>query len=183
MNDENEPGNEAGISIRSVEVTVALLLFAFGAMVMFDSHRLGASWGSDGPQTGYFPFYIGLLICISSLATLGQVMFAQWRDRKTVFAGAVARRRAVFVTWGPLKQVFSVLVPALVYVAFIQMIGIYVASAVYIALFMVWLGKYSWVRSVAVGVLVNVGFFLMFEVWFKVPLYKGAFDPLSWLGY
>ena len=110
-------------------------------------------------------------------------MFAQWRDRKTRFSGAVARRRALFVAWGPLRQVLSVLIPALVYVLFVQLIGIYVASAVYIALFMAWLGKYSWVRSVAVGFLVNAGFFLMFEVWFKVPLFKGAFDPLSWLGY
>ena len=183
MNDENRSGDDAGIPMRTVEVVVALLLFAFGATVVYDSYRLGASWGSDGPQSGYFPFYIGLFICLSSFATLGQVMFAQWRDRKKTFSGAVARRRALFVAWGPLRQVLSVLLPALVYVLFVQLIGIYVASAVYIALFMVWLGKYSWTRSIAVGALVNAGFFLMFEVWFKVPLFKGAFDPLAWLGY
>ena len=183
MNDENRSDTEAGILTRTVEVIVALLLFAFGATVVFDSYRLGSSWGSDGPQSGYFPFYIGLFICLSSLATLGQVMFAQWRDRKTRFSGAVTRRQAQFVAWGPLRQVLSVLLPALVYVLFVQVIGIYIASAVYIALFMVWLGKYSWLRSVAVGFLVNAGFFLMFEVWFKVPLWKGAFDPLAFLGY
>ena len=48
---------------------------------------------------------------------------------------------------------------------------------------MAWLGKYSWLRSIAVGVAVNVSFFLMFEVWFKVPLYKGDLDPLRFLGY
>jgi hypothetical protein len=47
----------------------------------------------------------------------------------------------------------------------------------------VWLGKYSWTKSIAVGVLVNVTFFLMFEVWFKVPLWKGDLDPLRFLGY
>jgi hypothetical protein len=183
MNDENRSGDEAGIATRTVEVVVALMLLAFGATVLIDSYRLGASWGSDGPQSGYFPFYIGLLVCLASLATLGQVMFAQWRDRKTAFSGAVARRRALFVAWGPLKQVLSVLVPAVVYVLFVQLIGIYVASAVYIALFMAWLGKYTWLRSAVVGLAVNACFFLMFEVWFKVPLFKGAFDPLSWLGY
>jgi hypothetical protein len=183
MNDENPSETEAGIPTRSVEVVVALLLFAFGATVVYDSFRLGAGWSSDGPQSGYFPFYIGVLICLSSLATLGQVMFAQWRDRKTRFSGAVARRRALFVAWGPLRQVLSVLIPALFYVLFVQVIGIYVASAVYIALFMVWLGKYSLIRSVTVGFFVSAGFFLMFEVWFKVPLFKGAFDPLWWLGY
>jgi len=183
MNDENRSDEEAGILTRTVEVAVSLLLFAFGATVVVDSYRLGASWGSDGPQSGYFPFYIGLLICLASLATLGQAMFAQWRDRKKIFSGAVARHRALFVAWGPLRQVLSVLLPAIVYVLFVQLIGIYVASAVYIALFMMWLGKYTWIRSAAVGIVVNVCFFLMFEVWFKVPLFKGAFDPLWWLGY
>jgi hypothetical protein len=183
MNDENRSGDQTGILTRTVEVVVALLLFAFGATVMVDSHRLGSSWGSDGPQSGYFPFYIGLLICVAGLATLAQVLFVQWRDRKKTFAGAVARQRALFVGWGPLRQVMLVLIPALVYVLFVQLIGIYGASAVYIAVFMVWLGKYSWLRSVAVGFAVNAGFFVMFEIWFKVPLFRGSFDPLWWLGY
>src|SRR5512143_165672 len=81
---------QAGIPKRTVEVIVALLLLGFGALVAVDSHRLGSSWGSDGPQSGYFPFYIGLLICFSGLATLAQVLFAQWRDRKKTFSGVVA---------------------------------------------------------------------------------------------
>ena len=52
-------------------------------------------------------------------------------------------------------------------------LGLYVASAIYIALFMVILGKYSWIKGIAAALVVNVLFFLMFEVWFKVPLHKG----------
>ena len=33
------------------------------------------------------------------------------------------------------------------------------------------------------GVIVIAVFFLMFEVWFKVPLYKGMLEPLRFLGY
>jgi len=65
----------------------------------------------------------------------------------------------------------------------VQYVGLYVASAIYIAVFMVWLGKYSWFKSVAVGLSVNVSLFLMFEVWFKVPLFKGSLEPLRVLGY
>ena len=74
-------------------------------------------------------------------------------------------------------------VGAAVYVLGIQLIGIYVASAIYIAVFMVWLGRYSMLLSASIGVAVMAAFFLMFEVWFKVALYKGLFDPLSFLGY
>jgi Tripartite tricarboxylate transporter TctB family len=79
--------------------------------------------------------------------------------------------------------VLQVLVPALFYVLAVQFLGLYLASAIYIALFMVLLGKYGWPRSVLVGFGVSVVFFLMFEVWFKVPLFKGSLDPTGFLGY
>ena len=182
MSDDKPSGGEAGISTRAMDLAVALLVFAIGALVVVDSYRLGASWGDDGPQSGYFPFYIGLLLCISSVATIAQVAIAEWK-RRDRFRGAIAELKSQFAAWGQLKLVFSMLLPAVVYVAGIQAIGIYVASAVYIALFMVWLGKYPWPKSVAIGLIVSASLFLMFEVWFKVPLFKGAWDPLAFLGY
>ncbi len=160
-----------GVSLRSVDIAVALLLLICGLVVVYDSYRLGSKWGSDGPQSGYFPFYIGVLICIASVATLVQAL----RDMQSA--------KLLFVSWPRLKLVLTVLMPALFYVFCMQYIGIYVASAIYIAVFMVWLGKYSWLKSAIVSVLVNVSFFLMFEVWFKVPLFKGDLDPLRFLGY
>ena len=58
------------------------------------------------------------------------------------------RNTEVFVDSEQLRRVLSVLVPAVVYVLAIQFLGIYVASAIYIALFMIVLGKYSPVKSV-----------------------------------
>ena len=182
MSEDKASGREAGISTRTMEIVVALVLLAVAALVVFDSYRLGAKWGDDGPQSGYFPFYIGLLLGISSLATLAGVALTQWR-RRDQFRGAVAQRESQFVAWGQLKLVLSVLLPALVYVLGVQLIGIYVASAVYITLFMRWLGRYPWPKSIAVGVIVSASIFVLFEIWFKVPLFKGAWDPLAWLGY
>jgi hypothetical protein len=183
MNEETPSGDRPGISVRAVEVAVALLLIAFGATVVYDSVRLGASWGSDGPQSGYFPFYIGALICLSAVAVLAQVLIGEWKARERGFEGAVARMRREFVAWPELRQVLSVLLPALVYVLCVQLVGIYLASAVYIAFFMIWLGEYVWIRSAVVGLAVAVCAFLLFEVWFKVPLYKGLVNPLFWTGY
>jgi len=171
MDHDKNSTTDAGISLRATELVVAALLFVAGAVVVYDSYRLGSKWGSDGPQSGYFPFYIGLLICISSVINFVQALMARRMDPE------------IFVAWGPFKLVLTVLIPAAVYVLGVKYIGIYLASAIYIALFMAWLGKYSWLRSIAVGVAVNVSFFLMFEVWFKVPLYKGDLDPLRFLGY
>ena len=93
------------------------------------------------------------------------------------------RNTDVFVDREQLGRVLSVLLPAAVFVSAIALVGIYVASAIYIALFMIVLGKYSWIKSVIAALAINVVLFCMFEVWFKVPLYKGSLDPLAFLGY
>jgi len=155
-------------SVRLWEVVVAAIFLVFGAIVVWDSRRLGAQWGSDGPQAGYFPFYIGCFILASSAINL----------YNAVSSGTKGTRP--FVEWGQLRMILTVLVPTAVYVALISNpwfgLGIYVASAIFIAAFMRHLGKYGWAKIAAVSVGTMVAFFVMFEVWFKVPLPKGPLE-------
>ena len=44
------------VTTRWPELGVAALLIAVGALVVFDSVRLGTGWADDGPRSGYFPF-------------------------------------------------------------------------------------------------------------------------------
>jgi len=132
--------------------------------------RLGARWAEDGPQAGYFPFYIGLLVCIS--AALNLVMALVNRED--------AERD--FVELDKLKLVLAVLIPTAIYVAVISWTGIYVASTLFIAFFMRWLGKYPWWKVAAVSIGTMVAFFLIFESWFKVPLPKGPLENLLGVG-
>jgi hypothetical protein len=158
----------------TVDAVVAALLAALGGLVIFEAQRLGAGWTSDGPGAGYFPFYIGVILVICGIGVLLQALRARSSEGSD---------GEVFVDSVQLKRVLSVLLPSAVYVGAIMLLGIYVASALFIALFMVILGKYPVLRSVVVGLGVNALFFMMFEVWFKVPLYKGEWHPLSFLGY
>ena len=138
--------------------------------MVYDSVRLGARWAEDGPQAGYFPFYVGLLVCASAAVN---------------FLMALVNRRDAgrdFVELDKLKLVLAVLVPAAVYVAAISWVGIYVSSAVFIAFFMRWLGKYPWWKVAVVSVGTMVAFFLIFEVWFLVPLPKGPLENLLGVG-
>jgi hypothetical protein len=171
MTDSPTPAESGGMRTAVVEAVVAGLLLLFGAVIAFESWRLGARWSDDGPGSGYFPFYVGLIICVASAGILFKALRTLGGDRE------------VFVDRPSLKRVLQVLIPALFYVLAVQFLGLYLASAIYIALFMVLLGKYGWPRSVFVGFGVSVVFFLMFEVWFKVPLFKGALDPTGFLGY
>ena len=165
-----QPQDRAVGSVRVWEVVVAVLFFAFGAVVVWDSRRLGSEWASDGPQAGYFPFYIGLIICISAIANL------------LLALGKGAKGSRPFVTWSQLKMVLTVMIPSVAYVALISnpvySLGIYEASAIFIGYFMRYLGKYSWPKIAGVSIGVMVVFFLMFEVWFKVPLPKGPIEAL-----
>jgi hypothetical protein len=154
-----------------VDTVVGAILFIIGAVVVLEAQRLGAGWTSDGPGAGYFPFYIGLILCVSSLGVIYQSLGAKSRDDDA------------FVDRLQMGRVLSVLLPAAVYVLAIWFLGIYVASAIYIALFMIVLGEYPRVKSVVLSVIVVAVFFMMFEVWFKVPLYKGTLEPLRFLGY
>ena len=172
--DDAVPGSappDALVRNGTVDAVVAAVLFVMGAVVVFEARVLGATWTSDGPGSGYFPFYIGLILCIASAGIFWQAVGSPRRDRRT------------FVDREQLSRVLSVFLPALVYVGAIVFVGVYVASAIYIAVFMVVLGKYAPWKAALIGVAVNAVFFLMFEVWFKVPPYKGSLHPLSFLGY
>ena len=171
QDDSSAGAPRTGVATNVVEAVVAAILLVIGIVVLVESRRLGSGWTTDGPGSGYFPFYIGLIIVVSSLGLLYQSLIS--KKRKT----------EVFVDSTQLRRVFSVLLPAALYVLAIRFLGVYIASAIYIALFMIVLGKYPPVRSVVAAVLINVFFFLLFEVWFKVPLFKGALDPLGFLGY
>ena len=164
------PGGEErpAFGQKSAEIVVAALFLVLGAIVVYDSVRLGARWGSDGPEAGYFPFYIGVLVCVSSLINLAVAAF---RKDERAFVGVEQ-----------LKLVLAVLVPSILYVALVAWLGIYVASAIFIAFFMRWLGKYPWWKVAAVSVGNSVVFFLIFEIWFKVPLPKGPVENLLGVG-
>ena len=162
--------DRSAASTRAVEIGVAAIILLFGLVVVIDSYNLGARWGDDGPQPGYFPFYVGLLICASSVAILMRAL------RNAALA------EESFVSRGELKKILTVLVPTIVYVALIAWLGFYVASTLYIAYFMWQLGKYSWLKTVPVSVGVSVAFFLIFEIWFSVPLPKGPLESALGLG-
>ena len=168
---ESGAGSPSVIAINVVDALIAFIILAIGVVVVYSSVKLGSGWTSDGPGSGYFPFYIGLMLCLSGAVTLYQSLLGKHKDTDS------------FVDREQLKRVMAVLIPAGFYVVAVHVVGIYVASTLYIALFMIVLGKYSWIKSVLAAIAVNIVFFMMFEVWFKVPLYKGIYEPLSFLGY
>jgi putative tricarboxylic transport membrane protein len=160
---------EHTVSTRVIEVVVAGAFVALSILIMYDNWRIGARWASDGPQAGYFPFYIGLIMFVASFATL---------VLNLVGRGAHGSN---FVERAQLKQVLQVLIPTILFVVLIAFIGIYFAAAIFIAFFMSWLGKYPFYTIAPVAIAVPLFLFFMFEIWFLVPLPKGPVETA--LGY
>jgi hypothetical protein len=159
------------VSNRTMNMVVASALMAVALVVMISSYRLGAGWAKDvGPDSGYFPFYVSLFLFVSSGVTLLQNLLARARDG----GGS-------FVARGELKMVLQVLVPMTVFVVLAIYIGIYISMALFIGFFMFWHGRYPIYKTVPIALAVPVALFVIFEIWFLVPLPKGPFE--TWLGY
>jgi putative tricarboxylic transport membrane protein len=170
MSSDNNTDETALVSQRTMEIATALFFLLASAIVIYDSYKLGIGWKeSEGPAAGYFPFYIGVLMALASFVVLFQAVIKKVGEGKT------------FVTREGFKSVVLVLIPLIIYVATIDYIGIYVASTLYIALFMWHFGKYSILMGLAVGAGISLGLFAMFEIWFLVPLPKGPLE--SYFGY
>jgi putative tricarboxylic transport membrane protein len=163
MSDASHSG-EQGPSQRGVEIGTAVVILIFGAVVIYGAWLAGIGWGAEGPKAGFFPFYVGLAIVISSLVNIAQAFQS---DGKTLFAD-----------WSQLRQVLAVVIPTAIYVAAIPFIGLYVASIILIAGFMKVLGKYAWGITLGVAIGVPLLAFVMFEKWFLVPLPKGPIEAL-----
>ena len=167
---ESAPGrSENTVSTRFMEMFVALAFMIVAFVVMIDSWRVGAGWAFDGPEAGYFPFYIGLIMFIASAVTFG------------VHAFSGAANPSNFVERSALWMVLKILAPTIVFVFLIGYLGLYVAAGLFIILFMCWLGRFSLVKAIPVGIIIPLILFWMFEIAFLIPLPKGPLEAA--LGY
>lgn len=154
----------AGPRQRQVEMGVAAFIAVLGAVTIFGSLKVGIGWGAEGPQSGFFPFWIGLLIVVTS----GYNLFR-------AYAKPSAK---LFAEWGQIRQVTKVVWPMAIYVAAVPWLGIYLSSALLTAGFMRWIGRYGWPLTVAVSVGLQVILYVTFEKWFLLALPKGPIEDL-----
>jgi hypothetical protein len=153
--------------MRVADLVVAGVLGLLGIVVLVDAVRLGTGWGTDGPKSGFFPFWLATLLLLTTGLIVVQTL--------------VRRSALPFLTRERAIPVLRVLVPAVVFVLLTQVIGLYVAGVLYMAVSMRWLGRHRWITVVLVSVAIPLATFVVFERWFLVPMPKGPLE--AWLGY
>jgi len=153
-------------STRAVDLVVSLLLLAFAGVLAFDNWRTGMGWDATGPQAGYFPFYLSAILAAASLWGLAKELLVRGRASGT------------FVTREQLRRVLQVFVPTLLFCLFTQWLGLYVASFLLIAGFMVFVGRIAVWKSLLTAFLFSLVMFVTFEIAFDVLMPKGPLEAL-----
>ena len=159
-----EADSPAVANTRSVDVIVSLLLLALAATLGYDNWRTGASWDSTGPEPGYFPFYLSVILGGGSLYGL--------------VVALIAHRKAVetFVTRAQARRVLAVFMPTLLFCLATQFFGLYVASFLLIAGFMRLIGKIALWKSLLTAFLFTAIMFVTFDIAFDVIMPKGPLE-------
>jgi hypothetical protein len=151
-----------------MEIATSLCTALLGALVTFGSLEFGVGWGDAGPQPGYFPFYVGILIMAASAGALLQAVL-QHRDRSEAF---LTREEGA--------RIFAFAAPMVAFVVLSVLLGMYVAMMLYLFGVMVLQGGYRPLKATLVSVSTAIVSYLILEVWFMVPLLKGPLE--AWLG-
>jgi hypothetical protein len=149
--------------MRRAEVLISVLFLLLGIIVVADSVRVGFGWARNGPESGFFPFYLGAGLIVCAAFTL---------------SGVVASRRKgeadkPLMPEGALKPVLWTVVPATLMVVLTEFVGLHIAAALYLAFYMRAVGKTGWVTTALVSLLVPISLYIAFDKFFLVPLPQG----------
>ena len=159
-----EPDSPAVTDTRVVETVVSLLLVALALTLGFDNWRTGIAWDSTGPQAGYFPFYLCVILAGASVYGLVGAFLTRKQASET------------FVTRAQLRRVMQVFVPTLLFCLATQLLGLYVASFLLIAAFMRMVGRIALWKSLLTAFLFTAIMFVTFDIAFDVIMPKGPLE-------
>jgi len=149
--------------MRKADIIVALGLMLVGFIVLADTIRLGFGWGMSGPEAGFFPFYMGLgiVICTFFIVLRGIKIFNKEGTGKPL------------IVKGGLTQILWVLIPAAGMVLLSELIGLHLATVLYLAFYMGVVGKMNWGKVILLSILVPLVVYIVFDKIFLIPLPEG----------
>jgi hypothetical protein len=164
--DAPDDSSPAVTSTRTVELIVYAVLLALALLLGYDNWRSGAGWAKDGPQSGYLPFYLCVILGGASLFGLFSALRSQ------------AQTSSTFVTRDQLRRVLQVFVPTFLFVLLMQWLGLYVSSFLLIAVFMRVIGRIAWWKSLLTALVFVLVMFGTFDLAFDVIMPKGPIEAL-----
>jgi len=151
--------------MQRADVICALVLLVLAGSVAREAIRLEIGWGDIGPKGGFFPFWLAVILALSSLTVLIKA-FSAWREKE----------RESFLPLGKLGLFLTVLVPIALVVPLIEAVGFYTTAFLYLTLYIWWTGRKRWWVNLSISILFPLAIFFVFEKWFLIPLPKGSLE-------
>src|SRR5215813_2336852 len=153
-------------STRTIETLVYAMLLALASLLAFDNWRTGMGWEAEGPQAGYFPFYLSIILAAASVYGLVSIFLSRMDEGK------------IFVTRDQLRRVMQVFIPTFLFCLLTQWLGLYVASFLLIAGFMWQVGRIALWKSLLTSFVFSMVMFITFDIAFDVIMPKGPLEAL-----
>ena len=163
---EQEDRSPAVTTTAKVEAVVYVLLVVLALVLGYDNYRSGMGWAKDGPQSGYMPFYLCVILGSASLFGLGHLLLKRWHGSGT------------FVTRDQLRRVLQVFIPTFLFCLATQWLGIYVASFLLVVGFMRFVGRIAWWKSLVTSLIFALAMFVTFDIAFDVLMPTGPLEAL-----
>ena len=154
--------------MRKADIVIALLFMAIGLILVFDAVRLGFQWGVTGPESGLFPFYLGLGLIICSCLTFRTIYVKYKKDGYD----------KLLMPEGALKSILWVLIPSTAMVVVMEFVGLHIAAGLFLGFYMRAVGKIGWVTTLLVSFLVPLSLYIAFDKLFLVPLPQGLWGGM-----
>ena len=147
--------------MRQADRVTAALLLAFAVAFSVGALKNYQWWGSGGPGPAFLPFWLGLVMALLALGLL-------LRSLKQQHPGHA---------WLPrgegLRDMLVVLAVTVAFVALLNVTGMIIGTALYLAVLVRYLGRHRWWVTLAIA-LAAAGFnWLVFVHWLRVPMPEG----------
>lgn len=155
--------------MRKADIVTAVILLAMGILLDIDSLKLGIGWGLEGPQAGFWPMIMAMGMTIGSVI----VLVGAFRRK------GVAKKTDPFIPPEAVKPVLKCVIPATLMVLFTEYIGLYLAAGIYLAVYMRWIGKHSWVTVLILSIIIPAASYYVFDKLFLIPMPQGSL--MGWL--
>ncbi len=158
------------MTVRTAELLMAVLLALCSIGLMVKSAELRIGWVPDrGPGSGAWPFWLSagmLLTCVATMIRWFRGTTPESRNLEPY----MTREVALLVGISAGSIVFLLVVT--------HLLGIYVALFLFLLFYLKFVGRHSWLITVAMMVLVPVFIFCLFEWALKIPLPKSITEPM-----
>jgi len=149
--------------VTKVDRVAAALLVVFSAAFAAGALKYYPYWGEGGPGSAFLPFWLGLVMGALALLMLLRRPRAADADVDWLPRGEGARR------------VLVVIGATTAFVALLNVIGMIIGTALYLAFLARYLGRHAWWLTMLVAAVAAGVNWLVFAHWLHVPFPEGIF--------